>query len=403
MLEGETLQRRLGGQPLEIEKVAKLGLQVADALEAAHGKGIVHLDIKPANIFVNDRGQAKLLDFGLAKLLRPAGEETVTQSGTDAQGISGTLPYMAPEQLKGLPLDARADIYAVGVVLYEMAAGQRPFREPNAARLIAEILHNPPVPPGRMRPEIPARLEEVILKCLEKDPENRYQSAKELGVDLRRLVTPSTTTAVPPAQVRKRRTIAMWGGLGLTAAALLAIAITVAVALLRKPAKMQTRGPQPIAVLPLQNASAAKELDFLRLGLADDIASTLSNYPSLSIRPFAATSRYAGPDIDLQKAARELRVVDLVTGHFLVAGENVEVTLEAVGGRCRTTIPRIRRALPSLPKTIAQSVCYNVPWLSIPATPQPGRHWATFTTTREASKTGMSQPRSAPRRHFNEL
>jgi DNA-binding winged helix-turn-helix (wHTH) protein/TolB-like protein/Tfp pilus assembly protein PilF len=111
---------------------------------------------------------------------------------------------------------------------------------------------------------------------------------------------------------------------------LVAIAITLAVALVRKPAKIQTRGPQPIAVLPLQNASAAKDLDFLRLGLADDIATTLSFYPSLSIRPFAATSKYAGPDIDLQKAARELRVADLVTGHFLVAGENVEVTLEAV-------------------------------------------------------------------------
>jgi DNA-binding winged helix-turn-helix (wHTH) protein/TolB-like protein len=115
-----------------------------------------------------------------------------------------------------------------------------------------------------------------------------------------------------------------------TAVALLAIAIVVAVALLRKPAKMQTRGPQPIAVLPLQNTSAAKDLDFLRLGLADDIATTLSFYPSLSIRPFAATSKYAGPDVDLQKAARELRVADLITGHFLVAGENVEVTLEAV-------------------------------------------------------------------------
>src|SRR5580765_4186058 len=110
LLEGETLQRRLAAQPLEIEKVAKLGMQIAEALDAAHAKGIIHLDIKPANIFVSDRGQAKLLDFGLAKLLRPAGEETVTQSGTGARGISGTLPYMAPEQLKGFPLDARGHL-----------------------------------------------------------------------------------------------------------------------------------------------------------------------------------------------------------------------------------------------------------------------------------------------------
>ena len=238
------------------------------------------------------------------------------------------------------------------------------------------------------------------------------------------------------------------------AVALVAIAITVAFALLRKPTKLSTSGPQPIAVLPLQNASAAKELDFLRLGLADDIATTLSFYPSLSIRPFAATSKYAGPDIDLQKTARELRVADLITGHFLVAGENVEVTLEAVDaadnrvlwrvtlrgatrdltwsaganscprpariipalgvntgpmlprthptmgkrtnsicGRCRTTMPQIRRALPSLRKTRPQSNFCNVPWLSIPATLQPGRRWAIFITTRTRGP--------APRRHFN--
>jgi DNA-binding winged helix-turn-helix (wHTH) protein/TolB-like protein len=137
-------------------------------------------------------------------------------------------------------------------------------------------------------------------------------------------VAPRRQTRTDASSRRQRKAVAA------TAVALLTITITVAVALLRKPAKMQTRGPQPIAVLPLQNASAAKDLDFLRLGLADDIATTLSFYPSLSIRPFAATSKYAGPEIDLQKAARELRVADLVTGHFLVAGENVEVTLEAV-------------------------------------------------------------------------
>jgi DNA-binding winged helix-turn-helix (wHTH) protein/TolB-like protein len=146
-----------------------------------------------------------------------------------------------------------------------------------------------------------------------------------------------------------------------TTMALLAIAITVAVALLRKPAKMQRRGPQPIAVLPLQNTSAAKDLDFLRLGLADDIATTLSFYPSLSIRPFAATIKYAGPDVDLQKAARELRVADLVTGHFLVAGENVEVTLEAVDAAdnrvlWRVTLRSTTRDLTGVQEQIAARV-----------------------------------------------
>jgi DNA-binding winged helix-turn-helix (wHTH) protein/TolB-like protein len=150
-----------------------------------------------------------------------------------------------------------------------------------------------------------------------------------------------------------------------TAVALLAIAITVAVALLRKPAKMQTRGPQPIAVLPLQNTNAAKDFDFLRLGLADDIATTLSNFPSLSIRPFAATSRYAGPDIDLQKAARELRVADLVTGHFLVVGENVEVTLEAINAAdnrvlWRVTLRGTTRDLTGVQEQIAARVQHGL-------------------------------------------
>src|SRR5258708_6068032 len=147
--------------------------------------------------------------------------------------------------------------------------------------------------------------------------------------------------------------------------ALVAVRITLVFALVRKPAKIQTRGPQPIAVLPLQNASAAKELDFLRLGLADDIATTLSFYPSLSIRPFAATSKYSGPDLDLQKAARELRVSDLITGHFLVAGDNVEVTLEAVDAAdnrvlWRVTLRGTTRDLTGVQEQIAARVQHGL-------------------------------------------
>jgi DNA-binding winged helix-turn-helix (wHTH) protein/tetratricopeptide (TPR) repeat protein len=161
-----------------------------------------------------------------------------------------------------------------------------------------------------------------------------------------------------------------------TSVALLAIAIAVAVALLRKPAKMQTRGPQPIAVLPLQNTSATKDLDFLRLGLADDIVTTLSFYPSLSIRPFAATSKYAGPDVDLQEAARELRVADLITGHFLVAGENVEVTLEAVDAAdnrvlWRVTLRGTTRDLTGVQQQIAARVQHElIPALGVNTGPK---------------------------------
>jgi eukaryotic-like serine/threonine-protein kinase len=217
LLEGQTLKQYMDGQALAAGQVLRLGIQIAGALQAAHGKGIIHRDLKPANIFVTMGGEIKVLDFGLAKLLRQADQDaTLSLALTESLAVLGTLPYMAPEQLRGENTDARTDIWALGTVLYEMATSRRPFSEELAPRLTDAILHNPPAPLHALNRATPAELERIILKCLDKDPENRYQSAKELVVDLRRLEATSTgVTLAPPLRKRPRRWVLL--GIGVTA------------------------------------------------------------------------------------------------------------------------------------------------------------------------------------------
>src|SRR5271170_1875182 len=190
-LEGESLKQRMHGNAMEVEAVLDISVQVGEALEALHAKGIIHRDIKPANIFITLNGQVKVLDFGLAKLSRdglPASDETPYEDSLTAVGVvPGTAVYMAPEQARGEDLDPRSDIFSFGVVLYEMTTGKKPFRGTNVVTTLDALMHQKPAPPRSLNPSIPAELEGVIGKAMQKDRAERYQTAIQIKTDLQRL------------------------------------------------------------------------------------------------------------------------------------------------------------------------------------------------------------------------
>jgi serine/threonine-protein kinase len=333
---GKTLADKLLNGVLPEKEVVALGMQIAAALGEAHERGIVHRDLKPRNIAITAKGQAKVLDFGLAKLLRPASVAS-TDTITDTQAIVGTLPYMSPEQLQGEAVDARSDIFTIGAVLYEMATNCRAFGERLPSRLVDTILHETPVTPRALNRRISAGLERIILKCLDKDPEQRYQSAKELLVDLRRLGEPVSARTNSPASIPKGRTKAarsaayfITGLLGLTA-----IVLGLNVGGWRTRLVGWTSPPKigSLAVLPLENLSHDPEQEYFADGMTEALITDIAKIGTLRVISRTSVMRYKGTKKPLSQIARELNVDAIVEGSVQHSGDKVRIDAQLIDAR----------------------------------------------------------------------
>jgi TolB-like protein len=346
LLEGKTLEAQIGGRPLPNDELLDLAIQITGALDAAHRKGIVHRDIKPANIFVTKDGQAKVLDFGLAKLTAPeatkraAASEGATVSLLTSPGTAvGTIAYMSPEQVRGEELDTRTDLFSLGAVLYEMATGRQAFSGPTTGVVTEAILNRSPVSPARLNPDVPPRLEEITNKALEKDRKLRYQTASEVRVDLQRLRRDSSQELRRPGvegalaapqrpALRRRWVLAAVAGL----ITLLAILAGLTVGRLRE--RLFSRGGPPriesIAVLPLANLSRDPEQEYFAGGITEELITQLSQIRSLKVISRTSVMRYKEAKRSMPEIGRELDVDAVVEGSVQRSGSRVRITAQLI-------------------------------------------------------------------------